>query len=79
MADENKDAEAKLEKLGHHLRLGWEKLPLDTDKNLKTVRAAVKEQWQKERQEALDKPSPPPPTPDKTKGKEVEPPEPGND
>jgi hypothetical protein len=76
MADQNTDADAKLKKLGHHLRLGWEKRPLDTEKNLETVRGAVKEQWQKERQEALAKPAPQSPAPDKTKGKEVEPPEP---
>ncbi len=74
MPNQNNDAEAKLQKLGHHLRLGWEKVPLDTEKNQATVREAVKEQWQKERTENLTKPPTPPPAPDK--GKKIEPPEP---
>ncbi len=77
MPDQNTDAEAKLTKLGHHLRLGWEKQPIDTEKNLETVRGAVREQWQKERSEALAKPATPPPAQDK--GREVEPLEPDRD
>lgn len=79
MPEQNTDAEAKLKKLGHHLRLGWEKRPVDTEKTLEAVRGAVKDQWQKERQEALAKPAPQPPAQDKNKGKDIEPPEPGND
>jgi hypothetical protein len=33
--------------------LGWEQQPVDTEKNLTTVRGAVREQWQKEREEKL--------------------------
>jgi hypothetical protein len=77
MANQNTtNAEAKLTKLGQQLRLGWEKRPMDTEKNLETVRNAVKQQWQKERQETLAKPAPQAPAPDKAKGKDVEPPEP---
>lgn len=60
--------------------MGWEKQTIDSEKNLATVRGAVREQWQKERQENLKKPAPTPePGQDKTKGREIEPPEPGND
>jgi hypothetical protein len=69
--------DAKFKKLGHHVRLGWEKQEIDTDKNIATAKGAVKEQWQKEREEAKAKPAPKPPEPDK--GKEIEPPEPDRD
>jgi len=72
MPDQNIDAEAKLKKLGHHLRLGWAKQPIDTEKNLETVRGAVREQWHKERNEALAKPDAPSPE----KAKDRQPPEP---
>jgi hypothetical protein len=72
------DLDAKFKKLGHHVRLGWEKQEIDTDKNIATAKAAVKEQWQKEREEYLAKPAPTP-EPEKTKGKEIEPPEPDRD
>jgi hypothetical protein len=68
--------DAKFKKLGHHVRLGWEKQEIDTDKNIATAKAAVKEQWQKEREESLAKPAPTTPEPEKTKGKDIEPPEP---
>ena len=29
------------------LALGWEQQPVDTEKNLTTVRGAVREQWQR--------------------------------
>jgi hypothetical protein len=74
MSNQNNDAEAKLQKLGHHLRLGWDKQPMDTEKNQAIVREAVKEQWQKERTENLTKPATPSPAPEKSK--EAEPPEP---
>jgi len=67
--------DAKLKKLGHHVRLGWEQQPIDTEKNLATVRGAVREQWQKEREEKLAKP----PAPNLDKTKEQEPPEPERD
>jgi hypothetical protein len=67
--------DASFKKLGHHVRLGWEKQEIDTDKNIATAQEAVKEQWQKEREEAKAKPA----EPDTTKGKEIEPPEPDRD
>jgi hypothetical protein len=69
--------DAKFKKLGHHVRLGWEKQEIDTDKNIATAKAAVKEQWQKEREETKAKPAPKPPEADK--GKDIEPPEPDRD
>ena len=72
MPDQNNDAEAKLKKLGHHLRSGWAKQQVPSEKSLETVRGAVREQWQKEREETRDKPAAP--TPEKTK--ERQPPEP---
>ena len=69
-----------LKKLGHHVRLGWEKQEIDTDKNIATAKDAVKEQWQKERTENLAKPpAPSEPEANKTKGKDIEPPEPDRD
>lgn len=62
-------------KLGHHVRLGWEKQEIDTDKNIATAKDAVREQWQKEREEAKAKPA----EPGQTKAKEIEPPEPDRD
>jgi hypothetical protein len=44
-------------KLGRQVGLGWEKQEIDTDKNIATAKGAVKEQWQKEREEAKAKPS----------------------
>lgn len=78
--DETDIAEGKMQKLGHHVRLGWEKQPIDSEKNKAAVHGAIREQWQKERQEELDKPATPTePDQDKAKGREIEPPEPGND
>jgi hypothetical protein len=72
MPDQNTDAEAKLKKLGHHLRLGWQKQQVTSEKSLETVRGAVREQWQKEREEKLAEP----PAPDATREKGREPEEP---
>ena len=72
--DAQADLDAKFKKLGHHVRLGWEKAEIDTDKNIATAKGAVKEQWQKEREEAKTKPAPT--EPDRAKDKEIEPPEP---
>ena len=68
--------DAKFKKLGHQVRLGWEKQAIDTEKNLATAKGAVIEQWQQEREEARARPAPKPPEPDQTKGKGIEPPEP---
>lgn len=65
--------DAKFKKLGHHVRLGWEKQAIDTEKNIATAKGAVREQWQKERAEAKAKPAPKPPEPNK--GKDIEPPD----
>ena len=66
--------DAKFKKLGHHVRLGWEKQAIDTEKNIATAKGAVREQWQKEREETKAKPAPKPP--EQSKDKNIEPPEP---
>ena len=65
MENQNTDAEAKLKKLGHHVRLGWAKQEVVSDKNLETVRGAVREQWQKEQAVKPAKATEPSPVKDK--------------
>lgn len=66
------DIEANLRKLGQHIREGWAKKHVPSERSLQTVRDAVREQWQKEREEALNKPA----TPEPEKTIEREPDEP---
>ena len=75
MPDQNTDAEAALQKLGHRLRLGWAKKHPVQDKSLESVRDVVREQWEQEQQvKPESKPMPPP-----DKGKQQKPPEPDRD
>lgn len=69
--------DAKFKKLGHHIRMGWEKQEIDTTKNLATAKAAVREQWEKERELAKAEPAPEATEPEP--GKDMEPPEPERD
>ena len=73
LAGRGVDAEAKMKKLGHHLRLGSEKQPIDSERNLTTFREALREQLQKEQQASRNKPSAP--ESEKTKDREPEEPD----
>ena len=48
MPNQNTDAEAALQKLGHRLRLGWAKKHPIPDKSLESVKNTVREQWEQE-------------------------------
>ena len=72
MPNKHTDAEAALKKLGHHLRLGWEKKHPVSDKSLESVKNTVREQWEKE--QVTERPSKPAPAPAKDKSRK--PPEP---
>ena len=48
MPNQNTDAEAALQKLGHRVRLGWAKNHPIPDKSLESVKATVREQWEQE-------------------------------
>jgi hypothetical protein len=50
MPNQNTDAEAALQKLGHRLRLGWAKKHPVSDKSLESVKNTVREQWEQEQQ-----------------------------
>ena len=73
MPDQNTDAEAALQKLGHHLRLGWEKKHPVSDKSLESVKNTVREQWEKE--QVTERPSKPGPAPAKDKSRKPEEPD----
>ena len=65
MPDQNTDAEAALQKLGHRVRLGWaKKLPVP-DKSLEAVKNTVREQWEQE--QVKERPSKPAPAKDKSR------------
>jgi hypothetical protein len=72
MPNENTDAEAALQKLGHRVRLGWAKKHPVSDKSLESVKNTVREQWEQE--QVAERPSKPAPAP--TKDKSRKPPEP---
>ena len=65
MPNENTDAEAALQKLGHRLRLGWAKKHPIPDKSLESVKNTVREQWEKE--QVKERPSKPAPAKDKSR------------
>ena len=69
MPNQNTDAEAALQKLGHRMRLGWAKKHPVSDKSLESVKNTVREQWEQE--QAASKPSSSP-----AKGRKPKPPEP---
>ena len=72
MPDQNTDAEAALQKLGHLVRLGWAKKHPIPDKSLESVKATVREQWEQEQvTRRIDKPAPSP-----EKDRQPKPPEP---
>jgi len=54
MPNEKTDAEVKLEKLGQRLRAGWAAQHPADDRDLESVRGAIREQWERE-QEAKGK------------------------
>ena len=76
MPDQNTDAEAALQKLGHRVRLGWAKKHPIPDKSLESVKNTVREQWEQE--QAAGRTSKPTPSPEKRPGTEARryPPEP---
>ena len=63
MPDQNTDAEAALQKLGHRVRLGWAKKHPIPDKNLESVKNTVREQWEQE--QTASRTSKPAPTKDR--------------
>ena len=72
MPDQNTDAEAALQKLGHRVRLGWAKKHPIPDKSLESVKNTVREQWEQE--QTMSRTSKPAPSP--SKKQERKPPEP---
>ena len=66
MPNQNTDAEAALQKLGHRVRLGWAKKHPISDKSLESVKATVREQWEQE--QTASRTSKPAPSPDKDRG-----------
>ena len=48
MSEDNTKAAAKLRKLGERVRAGWTKLHPVSEKQLASVRAAVRQQWEQE-------------------------------
>jgi hypothetical protein len=73
MPDQNTDAEAALQKLGHRVRLGWAKKHPVSDKSLESVKNTMREQWEQE--QTASRTSKPAPSPEKDRG--PKPPEPG--
>jgi hypothetical protein len=63
MPDQNTDAEAALQKLGHRVRLGWAKKHPIPDKSLESVKNTVREQWEQE--QTIKRESKPAPSPAK--------------
>jgi hypothetical protein len=70
MPNENTDAEAALQKLGHRVRLGWAKKHPIPDKSLESVKNTVREQWEKE--QIAERPSKSAPAPAKDKSRKPE-------
>jgi hypothetical protein len=71
MPNQNTDAEAALQKLGHRVRLGWAKKHPTPDKSLESVKNTVREQWEQEQTASrASKPGP-------AKDRGPKPPEPG--
>ncbi len=70
MPNQNTDAELALRKLGERLRAGWVKKHPVPEQSLKTVREAVRGQWEREQVERQNKKG----TPQAGKGRK--PPEP---
>lgn len=74
-AEKGNDAEDSMKRLGHQLRTGWEKQPVDSEKSLSTVREAVREQWKKEQEQDRAQPAKEPEQ-DKDRQREPDEPEP---
>ena len=74
MPDPNTDADAKLQKLGHRVREGLNQQYPPPERNLETVRQAIREEWEKEQKLKSEKLAEP--EPEMTKDKEREPDEP---
>lgn len=71
MLNQNTDDEAKLQKLGQRVRDGWAKQNPVQEKSIKTVKDAVREQWEQEQKVKRESQ----PLPDVTKSKR-QPPQP---
>jgi len=74
MPNQNTDAEAALQKLGHRMRLGWAKKHPVSDKSLESVKNTVREQWEQE--QTASRASKPAPSPEKDRGPKPSEPEP---
>jgi len=74
MPNQNTDAEAALQKLGHRVRLGWAKKQPISDKSLESVKNTVREQWEQE--QTASRASKPTPSPEKDRGPKPPEPEP---
>jgi len=74
MPNQNTDAEAALQKLGHRVRLGWAKKHSISDKSLESVKNTVREQWEQE--QTASRASKPTPSPEKDRGPKPPEPEP---
>jgi hypothetical protein len=75
MPDQHTDAEAKLKKLGDRLRQGFAKQHPVSEKNLETVRGAIRDQYEQE--QAVKREAKP--APDASKERDRKSPEPGQD
>lgn len=74
MPNQNTDAEAALQKLGHRVRLGWAKKQPISDKSLESVKNTVREQWEQE--QTASRATKPAPSPEKDRGPKPPEPEP---
>jgi hypothetical protein len=50
MPNQNRDPDAALRKLGHHIRLAWKKSHPTPDKTLESVRDVIRQKWEQEQQ-----------------------------
>lgn len=50
MPNQNRDPDAALRKLGHHIRLAWKKSHPTPDKTLESVRDVIRQKWEREQQ-----------------------------
>jgi len=74
MAEQNKDAEAALTKLGQRVRAGWAKKHPISERSLETVRTTTREVWEQEQKAKRDRTvAPKTPPKSKNKGRDIEP------
>jgi len=61
MPNENTESQTALNKLGQRLREGWARRHPTREKDLDTVRAAVRDQWEQDQEAVRKKPAGPSP------------------